>query len=101
MKTKSLLLGLALVLSGCAFVPFPAQAGPGYRVYNNNSCEPAYRGNGWGNRSYGYRQPVRYYRPVQYAPSYGYYQRPAVQIGFSFGGGGGWNNGWNRGGNCR
>ncbi len=94
MKTKSLALGLALVLSGCAFMPFPAQAGPNYRGYNNN-C-------GYNSRGYVYERPVRYYRPVQYAPSYGYYQRPTFQIGFSFGGGNGWNRGgWNRGGNCR
>ena len=98
MKTKSLALGLALVLSGCAFVPFPAQAGPNYRYYENNDCN---RGGGYNSRGYVYNQPVRYYRPVQYAPSY--YQRPTFQIGFSFGGGnGGYNRGgWNRGGNCR
>lgn len=93
MKTKSLALGLALVLSGCAFVPLSAEAGPKYR----NNCY----NEGWNNRGYSAYPPVRYQRPVQYVPVYGY-QRPVFQVGFSFGGGNGWNRGgWNRGGNCR
>ena len=91
MKTKSLALGLAVVLSGCAFVPLTAEAGPKYR--KNCYSERGYYS---GYRNYA---PVRYYRPVQYVPVYNY-QRPAFQIGFSFGGGNGWNRGgWNRG--CR
>jgi hypothetical protein len=87
MKTKSFALGLAVVLAGCAFVPLSAEAGPKYRKNCHN-------GGGWYNGGYRNYAPVRYYRPVRYVPVYGY-QRPTFQIGFSFGGG----NGWNRG--CR
>lgn len=93
MKTKSLALGLAVVLSGCAFVPLSAEAGPKYR----KNCYGG--GQGYYPVNSGYAP--RYYRPVQYVPVYNY-QRPAFQVGFSFGGNNGWNRGgWNRGGNCR
>ena len=91
MKTKPLIVSLAIVVSALAFAA-TAEAGPRYRSH----CNDGYRGVGWNNWSH-YQQPVRCYQPVRYVavPTYGYYRRPAVQIGFSFGG----NNGY-RGG-CR
>ena len=86
MKAHSLALSVAAVAGAFALFATPAEAG-GCRKHHNHYNNNCYRGD-W-NRS-GYYQPVRYYRPVRYVDAPYYYQRPAFQIGFVFGGNGGY-----------
>ena len=90
MRAYSFALSVAVVVGAFAFFATPAEAGgrKHYRHYNSN----CYRG-GWND--YGYYQRARYYEPryyqrVRYVRAPVYYQRPAFQIGFAFGGGNGY-----------
>jgi hypothetical protein len=92
MRAHSLRLLVAAVVGAFALFATPAEAG-GRKHHHRDGY---YRG---GCNDYGYYQRARYYQPryyqrVRYVPAPVYYQRPAFQIGFVFGGGNGY-------GHCR
>ncbi|HRJ71145.1 MAG TPA: hypothetical protein PLS03_02905 [Terrimicrobiaceae bacterium] len=93
MKTKSLILSIAT--AALAFAATPAEAGPRSRNGCNPEYSDRYRTGGWNNGAC--YQPVRCYQQVRYVPVYSYSPRPALQIGFSFGG----NRAYGSRGGCR
>ena len=88
MRAHSLTLWVAAVVGAFALFATPAEAGGRKHRHYRDGCD---RG-GWDD--YGYYQRARYYEPryqrVRYVPAPVYYQRPAFQIGFVFGGGNGY-----------
>ncbi|HEY5704898.1 MAG TPA: hypothetical protein VIS96_04925 [Terrimicrobiaceae bacterium] len=91
MKAHSLTLSVAAVAGALALFATPAEAGDCKKSRKHHHHD--YYGRGWNDHGYyqraRYYEP-RYYQPVRYAPAPVYYQRPAFQVGFVFGGGNGY-----------
>ncbi len=91
MRARSLTLSVAAVVGALALCASTTEAGD-YRKHRKHHNNNWYRD---GRNDYSHYQRARhfgprYYQPVRYLPGPVFYQRPAFQIGFVFGGGNGY-----------